>query len=45
MSAGDDAGDDSGPAADELPYEFADFIQGVPDQYFCDYALCERGEN
>ncbi len=26
-----------------LPYEFADFIQGVPDQYFCDYALCERG--
>lgn len=27
-----------------LPYEFTDFIQGVPDQYFCDYALCERGE-
>lgn len=28
-----------------LPYEFADFIQGVPDQYFCDYALCEQGED
>lgn len=27
-----------------LPYEFADFIQGLPDQYFCDYALCERSE-
>lgn len=27
-----------------LPYEFADFIQGVPDQYLCDYALCEPGE-
>lgn len=25
-----------------LPYEFADFIQGAPDQYFCDYAMCER---
>ncbi len=24
-----------------LPYEFSDFIQGVPDQYFCDYAVCE----
>lgn len=23
-----------------LPYEFTDFIQGVADQYFCDYALC-----
>lgn len=23
-----------------LPYEFADFIQGAPDQYFCDYAMC-----
>ncbi len=23
-----------------LPYEFSDFIQGVPDQYFCDYAVC-----
>lgn len=27
-----------------LPYEFADFIQGGPDQYFCDYALCDRAE-
>lgn len=27
-----------------LPYEFTDFIQGVPDQYFCDYALCSPGE-
>jgi len=26
-----------------LPYEFADFIQGAPDQYFCDYALCGKG--
>lgn len=24
-----------------LPYEFADFIQGTADQYFCDYAMCE----
>lgn len=24
-----------------LPYEFTDFIQGVADQYYCDYALCE----
>lgn len=24
-----------------LPYEFSDFIQGAPEQYFCDYALCE----
>lgn len=24
-----------------LPYEFSDFIQGVADQYFCDYALCQ----
>lgn len=23
-----------------LPYEFSDFIQGVADQYFCDYAVC-----
>jgi len=23
-----------------LPYEFSDFIQDVPDQYFCDYAVC-----
>ena len=23
-----------------LPYEFADFVQGAADQYFCDYALC-----
>lgn len=27
-----------------LPYEFADFIQGVADQYFCDYALCAPDE-
>lgn len=27
-----------------LPYEFTDFIQGVADQYFCDYALCTPGE-
>lgn len=27
-----------------LPYEFTDFIQGVADQYFCDYALCELTE-
>ena len=27
-----------------LPYEFADFIQGVTDQYFCDYALCSKTE-
>ena len=27
-----------------LPYEFTDFIQGVADQYFCDYALCSLGE-
>ena len=26
-----------------LPYEFADFIQGAPDQYFCDYALGGMG--
>jgi type IV pilus assembly protein PilM len=25
-----------------LPYEFSDFIQGEPDQYTCDYALCEE---
>lgn len=25
-----------------LPYEFSDFIQGLPGQYFCDYALCEH---
>ncbi len=24
-----------------LPYEFSDFIQGVADQYHCDYALCQ----
>ena len=23
-----------------LPYEFADFVHGSSDQYFCDYALC-----
>lgn len=23
-----------------LPYEFADFIHGSPEQYFCDYAMC-----
>ena len=27
-----------------LPYEFADFIQGAADQYFCDYALCSPAE-
>lgn len=27
-----------------LPYEFSDFIQGVADQYFCDYALCPPSE-
>lgn len=27
-----------------LPYEFADFIQGVADQYHCDYALCTPTE-
>ncbi len=27
-----------------LPYEFSDFIQGVADQYFCDYALCRPAE-
>ena len=27
-----------------LPYEFTDFIQGVADQYYCDYALCAPGE-
>lgn len=27
-----------------LPYEFADFIQGSPEQYFCDYAMCEPNE-
>jgi len=27
-----------------LPYEFSDFIQGVPDQYLCDYAVCDADE-
>ena len=27
-----------------LPYEFTDFIQGVADQYFCDYAVCTPTE-
>ena len=27
-----------------LPYEFTDFIQGVADQYFCDYAVCQSLE-
>jgi len=27
-----------------LPYEFSDFIQDVPDQYFCDYAVCDAAE-
>lgn len=27
-----------------LPYEFSDFIQGVADQYYCDYAVCEPQE-
>lgn len=24
-----------------LPYEFSEFINGEPERYFCDYALCE----
>ena len=27
-----------------LPYEFSDFIQGVADQYHCDYAVCVSTE-
>ena len=27
-----------------LPYEFSDFIQGVADQYHCDYAVCASAE-
>jgi len=27
-----------------LPYEFSDFIQGVSDQYYCDYAVCAPAE-
>ena len=27
-----------------LPYEFADFVQGAADQYYCDYALCTPTE-
>ena len=27
-----------------LPYEFADFVHGAADQYFCDYALCTPTE-
>jgi len=27
-----------------LPYEFSDFIQGVSDQYHCDYAVCAPAE-
>ena len=27
-----------------LPYEFSDFIQGVADQYHCDYAVCVSSE-
>ncbi len=27
-----------------LPYEFSDFIQGVADQYHCDYAVCVSAE-
>ena len=27
-----------------LPYEFSDFIQGVADQYHCDYAVCASSE-
>lgn len=30
----------AGQLAMNLPYEFSDFIQGVPDQYHCDYAMC-----
>ncbi len=25
-----------------LPYEFSEFIQGDPDRFLCDYALCEN---
>lgn len=28
-----------------LPYEFTDFIQGSPEEYFCDYAMCTRLES
>lgn len=28
-----------------LPYEFSDFIQGAPDLYHCDYAVCDRLES
>ena len=28
-----------------LPYEFSDFIQGAPDLYHCDYAMCARLES
>ena len=27
-----------------LPYEFADYVQGAPDDYVCDYAICARME-
>lgn len=27
-----------------LPYEFSDFINGEPERYFCDYALCDPRE-
>jgi len=27
-----------------LPYEFSDFIQGMSDQYYCDYAVCAPAE-
>ena len=30
----------AGQLAMNLPYEFSDFIQGGPEQYHCDYALC-----
>lgn len=25
-----------------LPYEFSDFIEGDPDRFFCDYAMCRE---
>lgn len=28
-----------------LPYEFSDFIQGAPDLYYCDYAMCTRQDS
>lgn len=28
-----------------LPYEFSDFIHGEPEQFLCDYAICDDLEN